>query len=391
VALLVALAGLAVAACGGASHKTFADLVDPGGIPTSTTTSSTVPPTAAATTAHAAAPTPGVTVVAGQWRPATANLEGIKSECGNLSRVAARLDKDQVVVGVAQFGLWGSENGATSWSALGKGPGSAVITNRASAIVFDPAHPDTFWESGIYNGGGIYRTDDDGATFKQLGTIQHTDAMSVDLNDPQRRTMLAGRHETSQLFRSTDGGNTWVEISASLPQGIGFVSFPFVIDSKTFLLGTNHGTNSGILRTTDGGNTWTMVHDGDVVGLPLLTKSDGALYWMTQPGGGVLKSTDGGVSWKQVARDGTLSELAPNIVELPGNRLGAVGNQVVVTSADGGVTWQRLSPTTPFPPAGLTYAPYRHALYIWYFDCDRQQPLDPIKADNVMRLDLGSG
>ncbi len=360
-------------------------------MPTSTTTSSAVTATVVPTTGRATTTTVGTTKVSAQWQPATANLEGIKSECGNLSRLAARPDKDQVVVGVAQFGLWESDDGATTWSQLGQGPGSAVITNRTSAIVFDPAHPDTFWESGIYNGGGIYRTDDNGATFKQLGTLYHADAMSVDLSDPQRRTMLAGRHETSQLFRSTDGGNTWVDISASLPQGVGFVSFPFIIDSKTFLLGTNHGTSSGILRSTDGGNSWTMVHKGDVVGLPLLTKSDGALYWMTQPGGGVLKSTDGGVTWKQVARDGTLSELAPNIVELPGNRLAAVGNQVVVTSSDGGVTWQRLSPTTPFPPAGLAYAPYRHALYIWYFDCDRQQPVDPIKADNIMRLDLGSG
>ena len=44
-----------------------------------------------------------------------------------------------------------------------------MITNRPSAIVYDPEHADTFWEAGIYNGGGVYKTEDNGKTFVQLG------------------------------------------------------------------------------------------------------------------------------------------------------------------------------------------------------------------------------
>jgi hypothetical protein len=125
--------------------------------------------------------------------------------------------------------------------------------------------------------------------------------------------------------------------------------------------------------------------------MPLLTTADGSLYWMTQPAGGVLRSTDGGATWNQVARDGTLSELSPFLVELPGGSIGAVGNQVVLGSADKGATWQRIGPATPYPPMGLAYAPLRHAFYIWTFDCDHQQPVDPVRPENIMRLDVKLG
>ena len=114
---------------------------------------------------------------------------------------------------MATAGLWGTEDGGKTWSKLGSGAGSAQITNRISAIVYDPEHPGTFWESGIYNGGGVYRTTDHGKTFEQLGDVTHCDSVSVDFSDPERKTLLAGTHEqSSKLFRSLDGGKTWQRV-----------------------------------------------------------------------------------------------------------------------------------------------------------------------------------
>ncbi len=44
-----------------------------------------------------------------------------------------------------------------------QGGGSDVIMNRPTSMVFDPTDPNRWWESGNYNGGGVYRTDDAGA------------------------------------------------------------------------------------------------------------------------------------------------------------------------------------------------------------------------------------
>jgi photosystem II stability/assembly factor-like uncharacterized protein len=98
--------------------------------------------------------------------------------------------------------------------------------------VYDPENPNTYWESGSYNDGGVFRTDDGGATFQPLGNVTHIDAVSVDLTDPDRSTLLAGAHEQSVLLRSGDGGNTWTDITGGLPNGRGFSSSPLVIDAQ---------------------------------------------------------------------------------------------------------------------------------------------------------------
>jgi hypothetical protein len=58
---------------------------------------------------------------------------------------------------------WRSELATT------RGARSAAIVNRPSSIVYDPVHSNVFWESGIYNKNGIYRSDDGGTTFSALG------------------------------------------------------------------------------------------------------------------------------------------------------------------------------------------------------------------------------
>ena len=140
------------------------------------------------------------------WTNVTANLAGMASECGNTPYLTAHPASDMLITSVAKQGLWSSTDGGASWTQLWPAAGTQQISNRGSSIVFDPAHADTFWESGIYNGPGVYRTTDNGATFTPLGDARHIDSVSVDFADPQRQTLLAGGHEQKQtLYRSADG------------------------------------------------------------------------------------------------------------------------------------------------------------------------------------------
>ncbi len=297
--------------------------------------------------------------------------------------VTAYPGRDAVIAGVALQGLWMSTASSDQWTKLGSGGGAQVL-NRTSSIVFDPTQPDRFWESGSYNGPGAVRTNDGGRTFQALGALTHLDGISVDLSDPNRQTLLAGAHERSDLYRSTDGGASWSNLASSLPPGIGASTQPLVMSSKVFLLGTAGVLDSsGIFRSTDGGATWQKVSSGGVAGPPLVA-SDGSIYWPLLDGAGLVRSTDGGATWALVTTSGVLASW--NLIELPDGRLVSVGGTHLVISDDRGATWHGFGPTLPTSGThGLTYSAERKAIYTWQWDCGNK-----VQPGSIQRLDISA-
>jgi len=307
-----------------------------------------------------------------QWVNVTANLAGMASECGNTSYLTSHPAYDMLITSVALHGLWASTDGGASWKPLWPTAGANQITNRGSSIVFDPDRADTFWESGIYNGSGVYKTTDNGATFTALGNAHHIDSVSVDLSDPQRMTLLAGGHEQKQtLYRSSDGGGTWTNVGMNLPPDTDFCTTALVIDSQTHLVGCSGyaGGTDGVFRTSDGGKTWAHTSAASAAALPLWA-SDGAIYWSLIYDRGLIKSTDQGNSWTQTVPYGMLKTGHP--IELPDGRIVAAGPMTLMISNDRGVSFKALGPAIPFVPNSLTYSPYRNAFYIEQFDCKNQ-------------------
>lgn len=327
----------------------------------------------------------GGDLFAASWVDAAANLEGLSSECGNLTFVSSNPNEDMMIAGVALQGLWSSTNGSDMWEPMGQGQGSAAITNRLSSIVYDPADPDVFWQSGVYNGGGVYKTVDKGVTFTQLGDVTHSDLVSIDFTDSLRRTMLSGTHERAELFLSPDGGTSWLDIAGSLPSDIGYTNAPLVMDGQTFLLGTMRADSAGVYRTTDRGATWVLVFPEGVKGQPLVTPSDGAIYWLLEVGDGVITSTDGGLTWTKLPGVGPRSTSSSTLVQLPDGRIVAIGDGHLVATADKGETWQRVGPALPYEPNGFAYSPHRNSFFAWRFDCNSGD--NPIPANAIIRLD----
>jgi photosystem II stability/assembly factor-like uncharacterized protein len=319
-------------------------------------------------------------VTAVSWVNVTGNLANMASECGNMSLVSATPGAG-VIAGVAQKGLW-INNSGTTWSHLGGGAGSDTITNRTSWIVYDPSNSSVFWESGIYNGGGVYKTTDNGNTFHQLGSITHIDYVSVDFSDSNRQTLIAGGHEQSQtVYRSTNGGQTWTNIGLNLPPNSNFSGDPLLLASQIYLVNTSgwgSGT-PGVYRTTNGGTSWQQVSTSGPSRAPLVT-ANGTIYWAS--GGGLLKSTNGGVSWSQVGSN--MQALSP--IQLPNANVVAVGNTTLMLSSDNGTSWSAIGPALPYAPWGVTYSSSRQAFFIWRFDCG-----GVVLPDAIMMLDYATG
>jgi hypothetical protein len=328
----------------------------------------------------------------GEWVNVTSNLAGLDSECGTISTVAVKPDEDLVLAGVARQGVWGSRDGGENWVRMGTGEGSAEIINRASAFVFDPEDTNTFWESGIYNGPGVYVTRDLGDTFAQLGDVNHTDLVSVDFTDPERKLLLAGGHETPRkLFKSINGGQTWSDTAQGLPEDL-HCTLPHVLDTNTYLVGCM-APRGAVLRSEDGGETWIEMEYAGGGGSAPLVASDGSIYWSSPTFGGlgVGVSEDQGLTWKGISAPGFSTPGTP--VELPDGRIAILGkDDAVQVTSDQGTTWTPITSKLPRYEGGdswlgVVYSKDRNAFFAWRFTC--AQGTIPVNETSIMRYDLG--
>jgi hypothetical protein len=299
--------------------------------------------------------------------------------------MAASRNSNMIIGGTSHVGLWGSNDGGATWSQLASGAGSDQITHDTFWVWIDPANPNSIWESGIHAGEAVYHSNDGGLTFKRLGQFSASDFVSLDITDPNRKTVLAGTHEATQMvWKSTDGGTTWTNIGLNLPANTNFSTTPLAIDSQTYIVNTAGyiSGDSGMWKTTNGGASWvktssTFSPSGSPKS-PLLA-SNGIIYWPY--GDGVIKSTDKGSTWTHVGSG--LLDTTPG--ELPDGRLFSVSSSRIMLSSDGGVSWSPYGATTPYSPTGIIYSPVRKAFFIWNAD------LCSSAANSVMRLDADMG
>lgn len=345
-----------------------AEVPDPAPNPTPTPTSTPNPmpnPPPVPAIPVRTSPTPG------QWVNVTSNLAGMASECGNMTFVTSKPTEDLMIAGVAAKGLFASSDGGANWRALGSVSPTEMITNRPSAIVFDPVYSNVFYESGIYNGRGVFRTDNNGGSFRSLGTIGHNDGLSVDFTDPNRQTLLAGGHEQKRTIHlSRDGGMTWTNVGGGMAADSAFSCYPLVINSQTFFMGSFQswgGGVGGIYQSNNGGTTWNRVAKGGSA--EPLKASDGSIYWPSDDGS-LMRGVGSGANWTwtEVTRSGVLrNDVHP--IELPDGRIASLSGQNIMISSDRGANWTAFGPQLPFRAVGLAYSQFDRAFYIWHFDC----------------------
>jgi photosystem II stability/assembly factor-like uncharacterized protein len=141
---------------------------------------------------------------------------------------------------------------------------------------------------------GLFRSTDNGENW-----VQVTDSISIACIyiTPSGEIYVTGYWGT--VYYSTDNGDTWMDKGEELTDKSmvsAIRSLALGIDS-TLYTGTSQ---NGVCRSTDGGDTWLPPSNYINVEVRNITISDDSSMFAVTPHNGLLKSTDKGVTWNRV-------------------------------------------------------------------------------------------
>lgn len=259
-------------------------------------------------------------------------------------------------------GVYKSTDDGATWKHMG-----LESTSNISRVRVHPQNPNLVYVAAVGNpfgpsqDRGIFRSRDGGETWQKV-FFKHEQAGVIDLvmcaHDPNilyastfeviRRTWgLKAGGPNSGIFKSTDGGDTWQELTRNpgLPSDnlgrIGLAHSQAKPNRITALVDSKE--KNGLYQSEDGGKTWTWLnaHVG-ITQRPFYyyhlhaSPIDGDEFWVAS--NKLWQSLDGGKTWKQ--RTGTKDDFH-DIKFDPGDkdRMIVTHDGGAMVSLNGGTTW----------------------------------------------------
>lgn len=218
-----------------------------------------------------------------------------------------------------------------SWQSVGPwgGPGPTFITAGQDG---------TLLLGNTY--GGIFRSSGSGESWEYIG-LDTVEPLALLISAPG--AYLAGTFGDG-LFRTTDGGNTWMAANEGIPPLSRLIVTLATHPQGDILLGTNEGG----FRSSDEGSSW------ETMDIPTTDDNqsiiDEAVYSILAVDGsvilagtqdGLFRTADNGGSWELVVPAGPPDIRIYGMAMHPGGFIfAATSNNGVYRSTDGGATWQ---------------------------------------------------
>jgi hypothetical protein len=252
-------------------------------------------------------------------------------------------DRGHLYLGTANGWIYDSHNGGQSWKRLARMDrrDDLVLDN----IVVDPADAKHLvvgaWVLG-QSGGGLFISHDAGATWTSDADMkgQSIRALSAAPSDP--KILVAGTLQG--VFRSTDGGVKWTQISPAGSTELHEVESIAIdpVDPQTIYAGTWHLP----WKTTDGGEHWNnikqgIIDDSDVFSIIVDPKQPQVVY--ASACSGIYKSEDGGGRFSKVQGIPSAARRTRVLMQDP-ERLGTVyagTTEGLFRTDDAGSYWTR--------------------------------------------------
>ncbi|NOZ80535.1 MAG: hypothetical protein GXP63_02585 [DPANN group archaeon] len=223
----------------------------------------------------------------------------------------------------------------------------------------------------IATNGGVYKSEDAGEHWKYvwesiIGPLQRTGEVdqrswiaSVFIHPADPNLMFAGsgghhpwysHPDETNIYRSTDGGETWEIFNTGLLEHSNDVILSFSGDPHDENI-VFAGTRNNLYRSTDAGKTWSRIRPKGSWYSVVDPKDGNIVYtadYMTSGGRNVYKSTDGGHSWMTAYGGMDEDAIAEEIhfdPKNPENLYAGIRSRSIrqiYKSIDGGTSWQNI-------------------------------------------------
>jgi photosystem II stability/assembly factor-like uncharacterized protein len=221
-------------------------------------------------------------------------------------------------------GIWRSNDGGRSWKNLG-----LKETRHIVRIIIDPQNPNNVWVAamghlfGPNNDRGVYKTTDGGKTWRKMLFVNNDTGCSDLVMEPGNPSVLyAGMWrmrrtpygmdsggEGSGLYKSTDGGETWKNLTAKkgLPGGTwGIVGVAVAASNTDKIYALVENAKGGLFMSEDGGETWVLTSSDSNIRqrawyynkVFVDPKNEDLVYCLNVE---CMRSLDGGKTFKSVA------------------------------------------------------------------------------------------
>ena len=263
------------------------------------------------------------------WSPVTDKYFG-----GTIGAIGvSESNPDIVYVGAGEYpirgnvshgdGVWRTTDGGKTWVSLG-----LLDTRQISRVRVHPTNPDIVYVGaqghvfGPNSERGVFKTTDGGKTWRKI--LYRNDSTGItdlvlDPNNPEIiyaafwqawRTpwQLVSGGAGSGIFKSTDGGEHWTELTRNpgLPQGvIGNIGLAVSPSNSNKVWAIIEADSGGVFRSSDGGATWTRTNSERrlrqrawyYTRIFADPKDENAIYVLNT---GMYRSTDGGKTFRGI-------------------------------------------------------------------------------------------
>ena len=220
-------------------------------------------------------------------------------------------------------GVYKSTDAGKTWKHIG-----LENTRQIGRVIVDPKNPNVVFVAALGHAygpspdRGVYRSRDGGATWKKV-LFKNDEVGAIDLAfDPIDSQIVyatlwnvrrppwfiyaPANGPGAGIFKSTDGGTTWKEISYGIPtEGLGRIGIAVARTSRNRVYAIVDAKEGGLFISNDGGATWTKTSsDNRIWGrgwyfckVSIDPKNADTVYVMNTS---VYRSTDAGKTWTAI-------------------------------------------------------------------------------------------